>query len=228
MKILINIISVICSILLAYLGTCFQKSYIQKEEFTLKNVLPSEMVYFIICLFWYVVTLIIGVLFYQQKEITFLQMIEVSFFWNGLYLVSWTDFKVKKIPNTILKILFIAKLIGVVLQVLIDHQSWKIAVLSSFLGLLTAGISVLLCMIISKGQIGAGDVKLYALVGFYLGIVGFVNIMIYSILIAGLYSIIILIINAIKKKTKFSKAIKSTIPMAPFIFLGTNLYLIFL
>ena len=155
-------------------------------------------------------------------------MTEIMFLWCGMYLVSWTDFKIRKIPNIILKILFIAKIIGILFQIIIDHQEWKIAILSAGLGLLIAGGSVLLCRVFSKGQIGAGDIKLYALTGFYLNTVGFVNVMLYSVLIAGIFSIIILLVNKIKNKMKFSSAMKSTIPMAPFIFLGTNLYLIFL
>ena len=223
-----NIVSIIFFVVLAYLSTCFQKSYVKNEKFKIKNIFPEEILYSVFCLFWYVSILIVGILSYQKKEMTFLEMTEIMFLWCGMYLVSWTDFKIRKIPNIILKILFIAKIIGILFQIIIDHQEWKIAILSAGLGLLIAGGSVLLCRVFSKGQIGAGDIKLYALTGFYLNTVGFVNVMLYSVLIAGIFSIIILLVNKIKNKMKFSSAMKSTIPMAPFIFLGTNLYLIFL
>lgn len=221
-------ISVILSILLAYLGTCFQMSYLKEKEFTLKNVLPAESPYFILSLLCYIVFLILGIVFYPQKEMTYVQMAEAVFFWYGLFLVSWTDLKVRKIPNAVLKFLMIGKLFSIVLLILVDHQSWKIAFLSAFLGLVISGISVLFCKIVSKGQIGAGDVKLYALTGFYLGVAGFINIMIYSIFLAGVFSILTLLFNAVRYRKKLSEAMKTTIPMAPFIFLGLTLYLIFL
>ena len=228
MIILRNAVSVFCFAILAYLGTCFQKSYIQKEKFTIRNVFPEEILYFIICFFCYVTVLIAGILFYEIKELTFLQMTENVFLWCGLYLVSWTDFRIKKIPNVVLKVLLLVKAIGITLQILIDHQAWNIAVLSAFLGLLIAGGSVLFCRLISRGQIGAGDVKLYAITGLYMGIAGFVNVMIYSVFIAGIFSSVLLLINFIRKKTKISDTAKITIPMAPFIFLGVSLYFLFL
>lgn len=223
-----NIVSFLCFAILAYLGTCFQKSYIKGEKLTVRQVLPGEILYFIICLFCYIAVLTAGILFYQQKELTFLQMTENVFLWSGLYLISWTDFRIKKIPNAVLKVLLIIRTIGIILQIYIDHQSWKIAVLSAFLGLVTAGGSVLLCRLISKGQIGAGDVKLYAVTGFYLGVAGFINVMVYSVFIAGIFSTILLTVNFIRKKMKISETAKTTIPMAPFIFLGVSLYLLFL
>ncbi|QQK81383.1 prepilin peptidase [Salicibibacter cibi] len=89
---------------------------------------------------------------------------------------------------------------------------WHMYVLA---GLVLGGIHLLLA-IVSKGQIGGGDIKLFTLIGFAIGWDGGFSIFIYTYLIAGLLALPFLIY--IKFFRKREKAVM--MPMAPFIALG--------
>ena len=79
---------------------------------------------------------------------------------------------------------------------------------------------MLICMLFSKGGVGAGDVKLIAIIGFYYGLVGVLSILMVTLVFAAVVSACMLL----SKKAKM----KSTLPMAPFIFLGLSIHNIIL
>ena len=73
-------------------------------------------------------------------------------------------------------------------------------------------------LLISRNQMGGGDVKLFALIGFYTGRTNVLSVMMFFFYLccAGRNNF-----NALKKY----KA-KDSIPMAPFVFLGMMTYFI--
>ena len=79
---------------------------------------------------------------------------------------------------------------------------------------------MLACRLISRGGIGAGDVKLFALIGFYFGIIPTMNMMFYTTFLAAIAAAFLLI----SKKAKM----KSTLALGPFAFIGLNIYYILL
>ena len=60
----------------------------------------------------------------------------------------------------------------------------------------------------------------FAVIGLYFGLVGLLQIMIYSLLLSAVVSIFLLAVRKAK--------MKSTMPMAPFIIIGLTVYFIFL
>ena len=78
----------------------------------------------------------------------------------------------------------------------------------SFLG----GIIFLICYLITKGQVGGGDVKLSFVMGLFLTIERILPVIIYGTLFCSICSIILLIM----KKT----TLKSTVPLVPFLHIG--------
>ena len=92
--------------------------------------------------------------------------------------------------------------------------------LSSFSGMLLGGIILLIFRLISRGGLGAGDVKLFALIGFYFGIIPMMNILFYTTFFAAITASFLLI----TKKAKM----KSTLALGPFAFIGLNIYYILL
>ncbi|MDO7906596.1 prepilin peptidase [Paenibacillus sp. JX-17] len=105
-------------------------------------------------------------------SLLFLWMVlELGFTWtalNGLLLVSLSiiitisDLKYMLIPNKVL--LFFLPLLAVV-TLLAEPEQW----LSHLLGLLLGGALIGLVVVLSRGRMGMGDLKLLALLGWVLG-----------------------------------------------------------
>ena len=87
--------------------------------------------------------------------------------------------------------------------------------ISSVFGALIGGGIFLLAHFISKGGVGMGDVKLFAVIGFYVGNGSIMAAAFLSVMAGAVYSITMLLFKKIK--------LKEEIPFAPFIFVGTIL-----
>lgn len=85
-------------------------------------------------------------------------------------------------------------------------------------GAFIAGLVFLLCYLITKGQLGGGDVKLAVVMGLFLNIDRIIPTILYGTLACSLFSIILLIL----KKT----TLKSSIPLIPFLHFGLCLTLV--
>ena len=79
----------------------------------------------------------------------------------GLCVITWKDAMLKQIPNHMLLILVLVRSV-----LLFDDMTTAIA---SFEGFLIGGGVMLFGYLLSKGTMGAGDVKLMAVVGSYAG-----------------------------------------------------------
>ena len=108
-----------------------------------------------------------------------------------------TDLKQRKIYN---KVIFPSLLITVSLQVAYGGLG---GLKSSLLGLIT-GLSVLLIPYLLRGM-GAGDVKLLALIGAIKGSVFVLNTAIYMALLGGVIALLVIIFQ--KKSLSFIKAV---------------------
>ena len=123
-----------------------------------------------------------------------------------LAIVFVSDISYQLIPNKI--ILFFA-ILFIVLRCFISYQPWLdclFGVLIGF-GLLTA------IAIISRGNMGGGDIKLFAVLGFALGIKGVLFAFFFACLYGSVIGLTGLLMGVFKKG--------QPIPFAPYIALGT-------
>lgn len=158
-------------------------------------------------------------IFCLNKERILLTIIENQVVWNAFLLTAVIDFQKKKIPNQLIVFLLIVRAIMLIVTLLIAPKEIKYILLSSLIGFFAGGFIILACMLISRGGVGAGDVKLFAVSGLFFGFDGVLKIMMYSLFLAAVVSIILLLFRKAK--------MKSTLAMAPFIFLGLTLQLFF-
>jgi len=82
----------------------------------------------------------------------------------------------------------------------------------SLIGAIAGGLIFLLCYILSKGQLGAGDVKLVFVMGLYLTGARIIGAVFYGVIACCIYSIIQLVRRKI--------GVKDGVPLAPFLYLG--------
>lgn len=132
-----------------------------------------------------------------------------------LVVIGWIDFLSRKIPNKILIFMFGARTVLLIIECIVYRELWKSIILSASMGFVFSGGMFLLCYLISRGGVGIGDVKLFAVLGYYMGSGAVFSVMFMTVLAAALFSTIALLL----KKTN----LKQEIPFAPFIFLGTVL-----
>ena len=102
-------VAVILSVLLAGGAVWYKEFYIENEKNQIVPLLKRRKKSFIIILSVYIVMAVMMISVYQKKMITVPVMIQSILLWDGLFLISEIDLKLKKIPNKILLILFILR-----------------------------------------------------------------------------------------------------------------------
>jgi leader peptidase (prepilin peptidase)/N-methyltransferase len=70
-----------------------------------------------------------------------------------------------------------------------------------------------LLILVSKRQVGGGDLALMTVTGFFTGVNAFFSILFVSIVLTGMYSLLLIFVKKGNRKTE--------IPFAPFILLAT-------
>lgn len=133
----------------------------------------------------------------------------------ALFIISWIDWKSKRIPNEILKGLLVIRLVILAMEWWAFSEFGMSLFLSAVGGMLLGGGMFMLCYLISRGGIGAGDVKLFAVIGCFVGSGTILTLTFLSVVVSAAYSIIMLVL----KKT----GLKEEIPFAPFGLVGTVL-----
>ncbi len=131
-----------------------------------------------------------------------------------LIAIAAIDLKTMEIPDKIILIGFISAGIFIVIRYIL----FKDSLILHFSGFLAGGGIFLLIALITKAM-GGGDIKLMALLGFWVGIRSIFTIVFLSFFIAAIFSIILLITG--------KKGRKDFIPFGPFISMAAFLVAVF-
>ena len=135
------------------------------------------------------------------------------------YIASVIDIKTKKIPNSLILAMFGAWVLAMVPKLFVDTEAALSLLFESVLGFAVSGALFLLVYLISKKGLGGGDVKLIAVLGLYIGLAGVLPAMLFGSIIAALTALVLLLMKRINKK--------DSIPLAPFLYVGTLITLFF-
>ena len=123
----------------------------------------------------------------------------------GLCILAWKDIVQNKVPNSILLILLLLKIVF--------FTGDRTRAMLSLEGFLLGGGVLLVSYLLSRGTMGAGDVKLLAVVGSYVGGDRILYVILWSLLAVAGYSLSLWL----KNKTE----IHNELPLAPFVLIGT-------
>jgi leader peptidase (prepilin peptidase)/N-methyltransferase len=110
-----------------------------------------------------------------------------------LVVVGFTDLEHYLIPN---KVIIAGFVLGAGLHIFFRHLDWK----DIFLGFLAGGSILYLLAVLSKGGMGGGDIKLAALLGFYLGWQGVLLTLFLGALLASVTGIWLIILGKKSRK----------------------------
>ena len=126
-----------------------------------------------------------------------------------LLTISMIDIDYRRIPNVLLGIgLAAGILMKLADSILGNWDNWA----DAGLGMLAGGGIMLIIFLVSRGGMGAGDLKLMIMVGFFVGLQGVLLVLLAGFILGGIYGITMLLL---KKLTR-----KDMVPFGPFLSLA--------
>jgi len=132
--------------------------------------------------------------------------------------IAVIDYEQKKIPNMILVYMLIAWALTMAPQIGLDVEAGFSQLVYSILGLLLGGGLFSAVYIISRKNIGGGDVKLIAVVGLYVAVHRILPVIFYGTLLAAVVGFALILFGKLTKK--------DSIPLSPFLFIGAYITLL--
>lgn len=135
-------------------------------------------------------------------------MIESFVLLCGLFHIAWVDWKMKKIPRKMLVFLWLWKSIFLLGTSISASGKGACIIASAVTGFLLGGGIFMAVYLISGGGMGGGDVKLFAVLGYYLGYRLLISVTILTFLLAASCSVTLIILKKI--------TVRYRLPLAPF------------
>lgn len=168
---------------------------------------------------WIVILLnLAGIFLWRNYNYHWLKIVRYALLTAFLVPLGAIDWKKKIIPNKILLAMTGIRALLLVGDLFVYPAYRAELAISAFGGMAVGFLVFLLAYFLSRRSIGLGDVKMIAVIGFYLGISQIWSTMVVGLLLAGIFSCIQL---ARKKVT-----MKESIPLAPFLSAGAILVML--
>lgn len=132
-----------------------------------------------------------------------------------MVVLALIDYEKFIVPNKLLAVMFGIRTGLLIIEIIAYPAYWKEKLLSAGGGLMVGLILFLIAYFLSRKRIGLGDVKLAAVLGWYLGLALIWWDLVVGLFLAGLYSVV----QLVRKKLN----LKDSIPLVPFLAAGTIL-----
>ena len=157
----------------------------------------------VLCFAIWLVAVLYGVFYIKTvlDAIVFLALVTIQL------VASINDLYSKTIS---LKLMFIGILMGYAVFLWLLHAD---IFRNHILGGAATFLIMAVLIVLSKSQIGGGDLWLMTLTGFFTGVYSCFSILFISIILAGIYSLLLLLVKKADRRTE--------IPFAPFIMIAT-------
>ena len=127
--------------------------------------------------------------------------------------IAFIDYKSCRIPNKLILLGLVYRGIILIGELFMERESLLQTIASE--GIAVAGMLILsvLCMLLMKGSLGMGDVKLFLLMGLCQGLSGIIGSVFLSLIVSFIVAVFLLIT---RKKSR-----KDAIPFGPSVLIGT-------
>ena len=148
-----------------------------------------------------IVELLTGILFvlfflkFGLEKIYFFYIILVGY----MIVLTFIDIDKKEVPDGVIVSLFMT---GFILNTL--EMNRGINIFSGLIGALAGGFAIYLMNYFTSGKIGEGDVKLFAALGFCLGLQGVTALILWSFIAGGAISAVLVIAKKFKRTDKIA------------------------
>lgn len=149
---------------------------------------------------------------YTSGKLSGLMLLMLIIMLYGMTILCMTDYWEKVVPNRILLLWMMIWILVMGSYGVRDLNAMMRHMFGVILGLVFCMLSFGFCYLISKGNMGAGDVKLAVIMGMYLTGDYVVGAVFYGCILSAVFSILML---ARGKMTR-----KDSIPFVPFLYIG--------
>lgn len=211
------IVTILYSVALIVASFFYLKArYKLMEEDTFGGVIKKNIKYVVLTGVVFVGVTIVQTGYALKHDIYTLAVLMkwATLFW-GMYLLAKVDYHEKKIPNKIVLALLLFRLGFLAYEVFSNLDYWKTVVVYPVLGAIIGGVIMAIAMLLSRKGVGMGDVKMFIVIGAFVGSSEIIATMFYTFLISAVGGIGLII---------FKKAsVKDSVPMAPFACAGIAL-----
>lgn len=136
-----------------------------------------------------------------------------------LFAIAQIDLEKRIVPNKLVLIglifgllLYLPQIISIVTYIPPVFTAAR-PVTDGLIGLLLGGGIMLIIFLVSRGGMGAGDIKLMALIGFYVGVRGTALVMLFGFFFGALVGVTYMILGKLTRK--------DALPFAPYLSLAT-------
>lgn len=214
------IINIICAILMSFLVIGYIY-YFENDKvcFSIVKIVKAHKIISTVTFVIFTALAVSGSVMYRKHGLTEYSLLRNLMLIYTLFLISVTDLKKKIIPNRLIIFLMILRIPFLAVEAYMNSENVNIVLRSAFIGFTIALFIMLVMMVISRKSIGAGDVKLYAVLGLYIGAENILSVMLFSFIYSAIIGLALMAFKKVKAK--------DTIPMAPFVFLATLTYFVF-
>ena len=182
------------------------------------EIIKEEYKYFIVCILFLIGLFIIEIIYKREENFAiFPLLLKWHIFLWGMLLIAKVDIKQHLIPNHLLLSLFGVRAGFLIYEIISNFDFWqevvKDCVIGALAGLILLFIARVLSMLLSKSAgVGMGDLKMFFVVGAFVGSSKILMTMFYTFFASALIGVVFLAF----KKAK----LKDSLAMAPFAFVG--------
>lgn len=171
-------------------------------------------------LFWTVTALteLTGAFLFIQYGYHWLKILRYLCLIGFLAVLGKIDYEKKIIPNKIMAVMLAIRIFLLIGEIICFPVYWKELLLSAAGGFAMGFLIFILAYVFSKKSLGLGDVKLAAVMGWYLG----ASLIWWDLAVCLFFAAAYSCMQLARKKIK----LKDSIPLAPFIMFGTILVLL--
>ncbi len=187
---------------------------LKKSDEVNKNNMPDFRCFLITFAVYLVSDISLIILMHEKNR--FFDSVSIVILANVMFILAVIDIRKRIIPNRYVFTLLFLRIVSVTVYGFFTGRLVPYAI-NLFAGVVTGFLVLGIISLISKKSLGAGDVKMYAMIGAFTGITGVMDILIYAAVFCAVSGLLLI---ALKKCT-----VKSSLPMAPFACMGTILYI---
>lgn len=163
------------------------------------------------------IVVVIGItlaLIFIYEENTFAFNLKRTSLLSILWAIAYIDFKEYRIPNAFIILGFIYRALLILPELLLEEYV-LVNLIAELIAVLALLLATGLCRLMIKNAIGAGDMKLFMVMGLLLGLDGVWSAVVMSLIVSFFVAVFLLVR---KKKSR-----SDNIPFGPAIALGTFL-----
>lgn len=140
---------------------------------------------------------------YEFAEIRSFRCLILSYL---LLLLAWVDLKKRIIPNIVVLVMFGVRTIFLAAECVLASEIWRTTVSMALLGLAIGFAVMFVASALTRNAVGMGDVKLMAMVGYFVGFQNLLSCLLLPLILASVVGIVLVLGKKMRMKDELAFA----------------------